>query len=122
MKIMHYIVRNELLTRKELLPFIVTLFLYEHYLIRFDLPDHFLLLNEYLPLAMDFFNLISDEDLKNLYENLATVGNRELCDILLIKMKCVISKKKNAHLRHLNNLRNVYSKISSGISSSKFIL
>ena len=114
------ILKSEILTKKELLPFKIILDLYEHFLKKNDAPQFYTLIGEYLPVALFFHSSVSDEEIKFLFDSLTGIAYRELYDLLVIKMKAICSKKRTVYIKHLNELKSTVVSLSAGLEKTKF--
>ncbi len=108
----------EMISRKELVILKIILDLYAHYLIKFDLPDYKILLQEYIPTASLFYSNLSYEDSKHIFTTINS--NKEISEILVGKMNSVISKTKAVYIKSLDDLKIKISHLTSGIDLSKF--
>jgi hypothetical protein len=121
LKDMKFIIEKNIILNKEIFPFIITLYLYEHYLRNFDLPFYKNLFDDYLPTSEKLYSIISDVDINNFYTNLKSSSNRELYNLLKNKLKIFISNKRLDYLDHVKYLKNSLEKFNRGINFNKFL-
>lgn len=114
------ILESEEICRKELLPFKFILDIYEHYLLKFDVPYYNSVLYEYIPLAMQFYSSYSNEDFLNLQQAFTSSLHKDLYSTMSIRMKNVFYKKGSLYIKRLNEIKNNLTNLIVGLDSSKF--
>jgi hypothetical protein len=118
--VLYSILNMKLISRKEMLPFKVIIDIYAHYLTKYDLPEFKVFQNEYIPVAMLFYSNLTYDDIKYLYNSLNSNENRELYDILVVRMGSVIKKTKGTYLKYLEELKCNISHLARGMDLTKF--
>lgn len=90
------------------------------------------MIDEYIPTALLFYSLLSDEDIAYINDKLTSQTNNELYELLSknsdliffleIKLNCFNAKKRSLYIKHLNSLKDDAKLLSGGLDVSKFIL
>lgn len=112
------IILHRLISHKELITIKLVLDLYENYLKQYDYPLYENYLNEYIPTAMLFYSNLTEEDTKAIFDKIK--GEKEIYDIIKLKLKCLITKKKNKYLKNLNRNKADILGLLGGSGNDKF--
>jgi hypothetical protein len=116
------ILKMKLFSKKEILTIKVILDIYEHYFKTYDLPGYNIYQQEYIPVAYFFYSNLSKEDINQLSNSFKSNKNKELQDILVLRMNSVIKKKKSDYLKYLEKAKINFTLLSQGMDLSKFYI